>query len=184
MRLAIHGMEVDFQSWASKDQLSSHLGRFEKAILLGESDDSEREFFSVAFRPILTEGMQSVGVGVCSEGHGISPEALLISTELCLFGLNSEIVAIKVADGQVAFRKTLGVLFHALVPIPALNLILVMHETGAVAIANSGAPLWQFSRDVVKKFHISDSTLHFDFMDSEPATLDLVSGRDCGHAKD
>jgi hypothetical protein len=184
VRLAVNEMEVDVQSWASKDDLRNYLGRFEKGLLLEESDDAEREFFSAAFRPIASVGPQSIAVGMCSEGHGISPEVLLISPEVCLFGLNSEIVAVRPADGQVIFRKRLDFLFHALIPIHALNLILVIHETGAVAITTSGDSVWEFSRDVVERFHITDNILRFDFMDSELAILDLASGREQAKVKD
>jgi hypothetical protein len=59
-----------------------------------------------------------------------------------------------------------------------------MHETGAVAITTSGDSVWEFSRDVVERFHITDNALRFDFMDSEPAILDLASGREQAKVKD
>lgn len=182
MRLGVDKIEIDVQSWLSKDQLVRYLNQFALGLLLGESNENEKEFYSATFRPIPTMNPAMLAVGVCSEGHGISPEALLISTELCLFGYNSEIAAIKIATGQLLFRRELDFLFHSLIPVPALNLILVMHETGAVAITTSGEPIWEFSRDVVEKFYITSSTLYLKFMDSEPATLELVSGRERARA--
>jgi hypothetical protein len=160
--------------------MDGYLSAFDCKAIIGESIEQEREFFSATVQPEFREAKaRRFAVGICSEGHGIAPQLLpLPNRGLLLFGLNSEIVAIRADTGLIAYRVPLGFLFRSMVPLPDSELILVFHEIGVTALREDGETSWTFGRDVLEDAWVEDGSLRMTFMDSEPATVELTSGRE------
>ena len=91
--------------------------------------------------------------------------------------MNSEIVAVNVETRQIEYRVNLGFLFRVMVELPEIGLVLVLHETGATAIRADGGEVWSFTRDVLEDARLDGTKIHFEFMDSDPVTLDVIDGK-------
>lgn len=180
MRIAFGWSSIDIRRWDSKNELLEYISQFGNQLLVGESAEQEAEFYSAALiREFGNAEARPLVIGICSEGHGVTPQLLpMPSSGLCLFGVNSEVYGVSVDAFRVQFHVKLRSLFRSMVPVPEAGLILIFHEIGAKAIQVDGSELWDFSRDVLESARIEGSTVHFEFMDSEPATVDALSGRE------
>jgi hypothetical protein len=160
--------------------MNSYLVAFDCKVIIGESEEQDREFFSAEVQPEFREAkLPRLAVGICSEGHGIAPQLLpLPDRGLLLLGLNSEVVAIRVATGEIAYRVPLGFLFRSMVPLTDCQPILVFHEIGVTAIRANGETEWTLGRDVLEDAWLEDGTLRMTFMDSEAVAVELSSGRE------
>ncbi|MBL8236684.1 MAG: hypothetical protein JNM66_04650 [Bryobacterales bacterium] len=180
MRLCFSRSSIEFRRWASRSEMEGYLAAFDCQLVIGESAESEQEFFSATIRPVLCEATkQRLAVGVCSSGHGIEPQILpLPGRGLLLFGLNEEVIAIRADTGGVAYRIPLEFLFHFMVHLADIGLVLVFHEIGVTALRENGETPWTFGRDVLEEAWLEEGTLHLTFMDSEPVAIELASGRE------
>ncbi len=180
MRLSFPWSSIEFYRWPTRREMESHLAEFDCKVIIGESPEQEREFFSVTVQSEFRKAKAPrLAVGVCCEGHGILPQILLLPNRgLLLFGLNSEVVAIRADKGETAYSLPLGFLFRSLVPLPDKGLVLVFHEIGVAVFRENGDTLWTFGRDVLEDAWLENGTIHMTFMDSEPAALELTSGRE------
>ena len=180
MRYCFPWASIELHRWASRAAMDSHLAAFDRKVIIGESAEQQREFFSAAVQPEFREAKaRRLAVGVCSEGHGIAPQLLpLTDRGLLLFGLNSEVVAIRADTGEIAYRIPLGFLFRSMAPLPDGELILVFHEIGVTALRGNSETQWTFGRDVLEDAWLEDGALRMTFRDSEPAAVELTSGRE------
>lgn len=180
MRLSFPWSSIELQHWASRAGMEGHLAAFDSKLVIGDSAGKEREFFSATIQPEFREAKaRRLAVGVCSEGHGIAPQILpLPNRGLLLFGLNSEVVAIRADTGGIAYRIPLEFLFRSMVPLTDRGLVLVFHEIGVTALRENGETPWTFGRDVLEDAWLEGGTLHMTFMDSEPVAVELASGRE------
>jgi hypothetical protein len=180
MRFSFSWSSIELQRWASRGEMEAHLAGFDCKVIIGESREQEQEFFSATIQPEFREAKaRRLAVGVCSEGHGIAPQILPLSNRgLLLFGLNSEVVAIRADTGGIAYRVPLEFLFRSMVMLWDKGLVLVFHEIGVTALRDNGDTAWAFGRDVLEDAWLEDDTLHMTFMDSEPAAVELNSGRE------
>ena len=180
MRLCFAWSSVELRRWASREEMEGYLAGFECKLIIGESTEQEREFFSATLQPEFREAKsRCFAVGVCSEGHGITPQMLLhSSTGHLLFGVNSEVVAVRVDTGEIAYRIPLGFLFRSIVPLPEMRLLLVFHEIGVTALHEDGELAWTLGRDVLDDAWIEGGVLHMTFMDIGPAAVEMTSGRE------
>lgn len=180
MRLCFPWSSIELQRWTSRAEMEGHVATCDCKLILGDSAEQQREFFSATIQPEFrgAKALRLV-VGVCSEGHGTVPQILpLPNSGLLLFGLNSEVVAIRADTGGIAYRIPLEFLFRLIVPLADKGLILVFHEIGVTAFRDNGETLWTFSRDVLEDAWLQDGTLHMTFMDSEPVAVELGSGKE------
>jgi hypothetical protein len=97
---------------------------------------------------------------------------------LCLIGVNNEVVAVDVEARRIAYSVNLGYSFRNMVRIPRKNLIVAFHETGACAFQEDGSVVWSFSKDVLETAYLDEGKIYFDFMDSEPITVDIANGKE------
>ena len=168
---------VSLQSWPTKPQMLESLSTCDAGTLvLGQDAEQQRAFYS-AIVHLGWEGFRTFGIGICSEGHGLVPTILLQSNqERVIIGLNSEVIGIDLPQGNLRFRLLLDSLFMRLLELPRHKLLLIQHEIGIVALAETGEVPWKFSRDIITRLRLSESELLLEFMDSTPARLDLYSG--------
>lgn len=180
MRISFREHILELQSWPDKHEMQSALAACNAgSLLLGESSEQEREFYSVTVF-LGYAGLRTLGVGICSEGHGITPGLLLQPTRSTLvFGFNSQVAGVNIADENIAFTVTLDSLFYHFLPLPEQDKFLVVHEIGAVALSSVGRILWKFNQDIVTDAVIRENRLYLDFMDSPSVCLDLGDGEEC-----
>jgi hypothetical protein len=180
MRLCFRWSSIELRRWASRAEMEDHLSGFDCKLIIGESPEQEREFFSATIEPEFHPAKaRRLALGVCSEGHGITPQLLALpNSTLLLVGVNSEVVAVRADSGEIAYRIPLGFLFRSMVPLSDRGLLLVFHEIGVTALRNDGETAWTLGRDVLEDAWLEGGTLHMTFMDSEPAAVELTSGRE------
>lgn len=58
------------------------------------------------------------------------------------------------------------------------DFIIIVYETGVVAVTSSDKVLWHFSGDIIESFTINDGIGYMTYMEgSDPIRLNLVNGR-------
>lgn len=178
MRVSFPWASVQCQSWESRSELERFLNGFEDSRIIAASSEQEREFYSIAVQPDFpASGACRVALGVCSEGHGIQPQLLLLPEhDRLLIGANSQVTAVDVSTGTDAFEIQLESLFRSMVYLSERQLVLVFHEIGVTAAVEDGNVRWSFARDVLEDASIENDLLLLSFMDSEPVALDITSG--------
>jgi len=175
MNIAWGLYSIQIRSWQSKDEMTRHIGRSSEALLIGESTEQEKEFYSATVVKNLVHDAEPLAIGICSEGLGVTPQLLAVpALRVCLFGVNCEVAAVDVEARQISYSVNLGYSFRHMMHIPGNNLILAFHETGACAFREDGAVVWNFSKDVLETAYINGARIYFEFMDSEPMVVDLA----------
>ncbi|MBI1930820.1 hypothetical protein HYR99_42055 [Candidatus Poribacteria bacterium] len=177
MRISFGEHSVVLHSWETKEEMIGFLEKCDAgSILLGEGEELPVDFFSVV---VHWGGLRlhRFGVGICSEGHGLTPQLLLQPThnEL-IIGLNSEVVGVNVVEKTVDFRIGLDSLFYDFLPLNECHLILVLHEIGVIAMTEDGKEIWHYSRDIMEDYFIKEEWIYLKFMDAENVKLCLSSG--------
>jgi len=168
---------IQLNVWQTKHEMISFLRSLEVGyLILGENPEQEEAFYTVS---VLLGPSQKdrFGVGICSQGHGLIP-ALLLQPEssTLMFGFNSDVVGIEIPYGTVSFRLGLDALFYSFLPVHKRNMVLVLHEIGAVALNQKGQMMWKFAKDVVTGAVIEEEFLYLTFMDSPPIRVHLSTG--------
>jgi hypothetical protein len=178
MRFSTGLTEITCHSFSNKAELLAHL-QVEGHFSLFESSEQEKEFYSIVSQPAFVESRtEKVAVGICSEGHGLSPEVLPLPEKgLFLLGFNERVVAIDSESGDIAFEHKLKSLFWSFAKVPSDQLILVFYEVGVKAIMSDGQELWDYSRDLLKGASREGDTLTLSFSDSPPVALNLSTGQ-------
>ncbi len=175
MNIAFAEHTIELHTWENKGQMVNFLAQCEAGnLLLGENSEQERQFHTAVIR-LGTAGLAQFGIGICSQGHGLTPTVLLRPNESkLLFGFNSEVVGIDLVSKQIAFTLPLDALFHAFLPLDDQNLVLVVHEIGTVALTWQGEAVWQFDEDIITNVTLEKDRLYFEFMDSSPIYLNFA----------
>jgi hypothetical protein len=178
MRLSYGWSSIELRQWATRAEMVDYLSGFEWNVVIGQSTEQEREFFSATIEPEFNSAeSHRLALGACSEGHGILPQLLLLPSHgLVIVGVNSEVVAVRTDCGEIAFRVPLGFLFRSIVPLFDMGLLLVFHEIGVTALRDTGAIAWTTVRDVLEDVRVEEGILHMTFMDSAPTAVELTSG--------
>lgn len=166
---------LDLRTWARREELEEYLrGLQGSSVLLGRDAQVGAAFYSVTLR---WSGGNDVAYGVISEGHGLVPCALMEDPGIGLvIGLNQEVVGVEATKAQVRFRHELDALFWTFLLTPSPEVIVVIFEIGAMAIAPDGQELWRYSKDLVTDYAIVDNEVRLAFLDETPVSLDLASG--------
>jgi hypothetical protein len=187
MNLSFAESVVELRSWGSKSEMLDYLARCDGgSLLLGEDAEREEEFYSATVHLNRATapagggepGGKRFGVGVCSEGGGVSPHLLLLpEKQLLVFGLNAEVAGVSVAGRRLLFRTTFDHLpFRSFVHARRRGLILAFHEIGVVALTEEGEEVWRYDKDVITECVVDGDRLTMSFMDSPPVSLNLASG--------
>ncbi len=177
MRISFGEHSVVLRSWETKDEMIGFLEKCDAgSILLGEDEELPVDFYSVAVH-LGAIKLHRFGVGICSEGHGLTPQLLLQPTKNeLIIGLNDEVVGVNVIEKTVDFKIGLDSLFYDFLPLDEYQTILVFHEIGVVVITEDGQEIWHYSKDIVEDYFVEKEWLHLKFMDAGMVKLDLSSG--------
>jgi hypothetical protein len=184
----VHDMELAFgehyirvRRWTEKRQMLENLKGHRFAyghILLGADIRGGKEFWSLAVGNSLGEGAR-FGIGMVSQHSAIEPGLLLLPAKEMLFvGCNREVAVVNVVTAGVVAGAELEGGFRHFLHLRERSTVLVLHETGVLALDESGAERWRFDRDVIIAKNIRDGQLHLLFQDEPPVTLSLDDGRD------
>jgi hypothetical protein len=93
---------IEISRWESRTQMIRYLGEGCAAgsILLGEDAEMATEFYTATL--YLGARASRFGIGICSEGHGLTPQMLLLAEEgTLMFGFNREVVALSIMDMEI-----------------------------------------------------------------------------------
>src|SRR5262249_807008 len=146
MHLSFNEHCLELQSWEEKSQMAALLARCDLgSLILGEEAEQEVEFYSVTVHP-QRNGMHHVGIGSGWEGHSLMLEP---GKEVLLLGVNREIVAIRVPEGQITARVTCDWLFYQFVALRQPKITLAFDEIGVIALTQEGKEIWRYSKDVI-----------------------------------
>lgn len=157
------------------------------SLVVGEDAQQQSEYYCAliwldysAHRGARHSATESCcfGIGIVSEGLGLPPQVLAIpEAGLLVFGFNDQVMAFNVNNRKIAYQIGLDRSpFRSFLHRRDLNVVLVFHEIGLVAIGEDGRVLWRFDRDVITESFIDGQTIGLEFMDSPSVKLDLMSG--------
>ncbi len=168
---------VELKSWETKSEMLQFLAKCDSgSLLLGEDAEQEMQFLS-ALVSLEWSGMHHFGIGICSEGHGLSPHLLLLpNSDILLFGFNNEVSAVSIKTREVAFRIKLDSLFYSFLYMRERGVILAVYEIGVMAITESGRKLWKYEKDIIMDAYVESDNLQLKFMDDPPVNLNISSG--------
>ena len=177
---------IESQSWETESEMTSFLKKCDAgSILLGQDAQQYIDYFSITVH--FTHTGARFGVGIISEGHGLTPQVLLDSQrQLLIIGLNHQVVGIDMTKREASFHIDLGLgaLFFQFIPIAELQTILVLHEIGIVAISEDGKPLWEYSADdIIEDWKVKNEKISLKLMDAQPVELDLKQIRKTQHRR-
>ncbi len=168
---------VEVQEWSTKKELTRCLAQCDLgSILLGEDAEPEHKFYSALVRP-QTSGLHYLGIGICSEGHGLKPHLLMQpELDIILLGYNQEVTGINIKNREVAFQIKLNSLFYYFLPLKERGIVLIVQEVDVTAITDSGKELWRYGKDLITQAAVEGEKLYLNFMDENPTCLNIISG--------
>lgn len=78
MYLSLDGNLMHTRIWGSQEEMIEHISGHEAGgVMLGEGAEYARGFYSVTVHLGARDGPGRFGIGVISEGHGLTPHLLL-----------------------------------------------------------------------------------------------------------
>jgi hypothetical protein len=160
-------------------ELKALAGESTAAVMLGKECAHPREFFAVRW-PDRWGSPRHETIGIRSEGNGLVPEILLLgpAEDRALVGYNERVAVLRLGQLQAIAEVELLGLFHGFIPVPHAGRVLVVHETGVLALdATTLEAAWEHSRDVVTDVSVRDRDLTVSFLDEGALTVDLRDGR-------
>lgn len=160
----------------TKKEMLDALNKFDAGkIILGIDAKQESQFYVIKAALVDKE---SLGIGIIFEGHGLKPQILVdaVSNKLML-GFNNEVVIVNCPKKTIESRIILNSLFYEFVLLNELKIIIVIQETGVLALNEEGKKLWKHDSDIIENHKIVDGVLHLDFMDSESIALAIPDGK-------
>lgn len=186
MLLSFSEHAIELYTWETKSDMLNHVAKCDGgAIVLGEDAEQESEFYGAVIRFNYSARVdiqaqetkpKCLGIAICSEGHGLKPNLLLLPDMTMVFGFNSEVVGISADSRQILFRLSFDTLFGSFLYLDELNTLLVFNEIGVVALTTNGIELWRYEKDVITDCLINEGKLYMNFMDSPQVILRLSSG--------
>lgn len=150
--------------------------------LIAQSHTEATTFWMLLASEVLGAGYErGFGLGVGGAGAGCTPCILpLPGAECVLVGLNSAVVCLALPHEHEPERWAiqLGVPFHGFWYNAGDPNILVLFETGVLAMNATGVELWRFEvNDVRGLTQVSKSTIRLSYMEGELFDIDRTTGR-------
>ena len=178
MRIGLENISIAVRSWPSREDFDRFMKRAANALDLDVQIEYEKAFFSLTLQS-EPDGQELWTVGIRSEDHGITPEAIALpQTQQLLIGSDSEIHFLSWATKMLTRTVPLGSLFRSFIVDQQRSLILVAHETGLAAFSMDGSQRWKLTRDVVETVRVQGDRLEISFMDEAPISVEIDSGRE------
>jgi hypothetical protein len=167
-------------SWDDERAMLDHLATLEGGqVILGASAGYAIEFYTAIV--LIDPGgprISRFGIGIRSEGHGLVPQLLPRHGEdLLVFGFNQEVCGVSIRERGLRFAVNCASLVYALVVPDGGDLLLVLHELGALAVTLEGVRRWEYTADVLTHWRMENHRLRLEFMEGTPVELDVATGR-------
>lgn len=119
--------KIDSKSELIEELKSSKI----KTILLGENAKQYVKFFEIVVKEAF-EKRELLKIGIISEGHGLTPQYIIVQLNKILIGFNKEICLISVNSKNKILKREFESLFYELKYVENLDRILVVCETEVV----------------------------------------------------
>lgn len=147
-------------------------------ITLGSSVEGSRVFYLLnVFAAFNLSGWNDFAIAIESEGHGTTPNVLLLSSRQEMWiGFDTEVVIVDLMSRTARCRIVLDGLFRAFYCCPHGDSVVILHELGAAMLLQNGSQRWNYSKDIVESAQVEEDELVLDFIDSDRVRIDLVSG--------
>jgi hypothetical protein len=102
MKIAWGWLSILICSWQSKSDLTKLIDHSAGGLLIGESTEQDKEFYSATVTKELANHAHPLVIGICSEGCGVAPQLLTVpGLPICFIGVNSEVFGVDVEARQV-----------------------------------------------------------------------------------
>jgi hypothetical protein len=164
---------ISLRSWKTEEEMTDFLSECNKGtLLLGRDAEYITDFHSVR---IDYNGSDSFGIGIYSEGHGLEPH-LLVKSDKLIIGFDTQVTGIDIIRRKPDFQIRLNSLFRSFILLKQHRIILILHETGVVAVTEKGQELWSFDEDIIEDYSIDKQSLFLEFSDTESVRLNIISG--------
>ncbi len=113
MLLNLGNSVIDIKEFNSDNQLNECLQKCDLGqIKLGDETDNASKFYAAIIR-LQTVELHYFGIGICSEGYGLTPHILMLpNSHLMLCGFNSEVVAININEQKIALKIHFFIIFY------------------------------------------------------------------------
>lgn len=162
-------MEIQLESIDSRSELLERL-RTARHVLLGDDDESAREFFIVHMPASL--------IGLCLQGHGILPSWFIDElNDIVWIGYNSKVANVNLSSCRMNFTIELDWVFFEILCQMDDGSIIVVHELGVVRINTSGEIVWAWvAGDVVTEFSDEGESVRLETEAGETAVIDKRVG--------
>lgn len=164
-------MIASLQSWDSKSLLLSHLAECPASIVVGWDVEAPRGYYSCS----LKGAPYPVQLGIIVNQQKAPSLLLLLSARCVLVGHDQSISIIDLESGSLLETILLEGIFFEFLRIEEMELILVLHELGCMALSEQGEVLWQrAARDVLEGWRVVGDRLELTIMDDDtPEILNL-----------
>jgi hypothetical protein len=176
MRIGLEEISIVVRSWPSRDDFERFMRRASDSHYLDVQIEHEKAFFSLTLQS-EPDGQELWTVGIRTEDHGITPEAVALpQMQQLLIGADSEIHFLSWATKTLIRTVPLGFLFRSFIIDRERSLVLVVHETGVAAFSMDGRQRWKLMRDVVETVRVQGDRLEISFMEVGPISVAIDSG--------
>ncbi len=172
MQIQLSEYLIDLYTFHSMADLSKLLSNCETGhILLENTCEFAQTFHAITLQTSANNGKR-FGIGVCASECGLSPVVYpQPNASYWFIGFGSTVVTFDPEQKQVVTQLDLDSLFYHFISWPDHDITLAVHEIGVVALDGTGQLLWQFARDVITHTTVQNGSLHLEFMDALPVTL-------------
>jgi hypothetical protein len=137
-------MSLQLENVDTRSELLERL-RATRHVLLGDKDDSTREFF-IARTP-------SCVIGIFSQGHGPKPSGFIDEVRgIAWVGFNLKVASVDLRLCHINFTQQMGSVFFEFLCQLQDGSIIAIHELGATRIGCGGEIIWAQFTDVVTAF--------------------------------
>jgi hypothetical protein len=178
MRITWGHLTTELREWPTEIEMRGYVLACKSGnLILGEDALQYHRFYSIEFY-LESSDLSSLRVGLISEGHGLVPHLLLRPEKSqALFGFNWEVACVNISEKRLVFSLDLDSLFYCFIPLFSYERILVRHEIGVIAIDEAGNKQWSYTKDIITKLLIDETTLELHFFDKSSVRLDIMTGR-------
>ena len=176
MRVTLSSSVIDIRVWKADKAMMDYLEGCKKHVVLGNPKEHERAI-TLAYSPgLLSQEQVGLAVGVFATEENFEPQAMVLEQAgLLIIGFERELVAVDLAWARIRFKIDFETYFREMIYLEQIG-ILAFEEIGVSAISLKGAKRWTFTKDVITSIKLESQSLRLEFMDSQPAVVNIESG--------
>lgn len=174
---SISNFTISHNELDSYNEMEEFLNKCEDGHLI-IGDDAEC-FYSFYVIEIFTAPnyKNRFGIGVVSGCNGLKPCILPFNNEgLLIIGNNREVNFFNLYKLKNIKKIEIGDLFLNFLYIKEQKSILIISETGIMAIDSEFKTIWKYYQDVIIDYKLDQGQIILEFMDSPSVSLSLIDG--------